>query len=192
MFLNLEEHYDFFRTQIALKPSTIFISTFGIYGAILDDGRDAQEWGPKFESLTRKMIDLMEPFPDVRILVGLNRYMSCKGDFQCDDCAQRYLKSSRRLIRHQEKWPNFKWRFSPECHLKCYLFFYGQQGRVSGIAGGRNFADSQWADVTFPLTSKQVLRLHTHISNIWTSSPMISEETISKEVIRQINSVRFA
>lgn len=190
MFLTMEEHYKYFEQQILAKPKAVIISTFGVFAGILDDGRDTQEWGPKYEKVTRKIVDLLEGVPDVKILVGLYRYQSCKGNIQCDDCAAKYIKGVGRLIKHREKWPNFKWRFSSECHLKSYLFFY-PDGRVTGIAGGRNLTDSEWADVTFPLTKDQVKRLIIHVNGIWNKSAIMDEDKLAEELTKQVNSIKY-
>lgn len=180
MFLTLDEHCEFLKSQIALKPVSVRISTFGLYAGILDDGRDTAEWGKRYISKTRGVIDAMSEVQDVRILLGIPAFFSCKGALHCEDCKTKYLKQLRRHVRHQRKWSQFDWRFSRESHLKSYLFFF--KDRVTGVAGGRNLVDSEWTDVTFPLDKQQISRILPMIDAEWATAQPLNAETMKTVV----------
>jgi len=124
----------------------------------------------------------MRSLPDVRMLIGVGDYKSCKGkSTRCVDCEVEYIKTFMRLIHHAEHFPEFKWKMSTELHLKCALFFYQkrllQPARVAGVAGGRNFTDSSWADVTFELSTPDVKKLYAHTSNLWENAKPLTDDT---------------
>jgi len=167
MFLDHTDHSQFLFDRVHEKPSHVLIASFGIYAGITYAGQDVTKWGEQYRTATRDLMEIMRGLPDVRMLIGVADYKSCKGkSTRCTDCEVEYVRAFMRLVNHAELFPEFKWRISTELHLKCSLFFYDKPARAAGVAGGRNFTDSSWADVTFELSIPDV-RNYTHILPIF-------------------------
>lgn len=189
MFIPNDEHYNFLESCIDEKPEHIIISTFGIYAGLTFDGRDSTEWGDGYSLRTRDLLEKMRELDNVRILVGLAQYNSCKGKIPCLHCEKQYVKTMFRTIFHVEKFPEFEWRMTDELHLKCALFFYDQDCTPSlakGVSGGRNFTNSSWPDVTFELDESQIGQLHDYTSELWDSALTINDANASI-IIQQQN-----
>lgn len=189
MFIPNDEHYGFIRECVADKPEHTIITTFGIYAGITYDGRDSTEWGSQYSLNTRDIIEQLQELDNVRFLVGVANYRSCRGKFDCVDCEKQYIRSLIRLAFHAEKFPEFDWRITTELHLKCALFFYDQDctpSRARGIAGGRNFTDSSWADITFELDAGQIDGLHTYATELWDESLPANDDSVS-EILEEQN-----
>jgi len=183
MFIPNEDHYAYIRKCVANKPEHSLIATFGIYAGITYDGRDPTEWGAEYGLNTRDIITELQKLDNVQFLVGVANYRSCKGKIDCIDCEKQYVRSLFRLVFHAEKFPEFEWRITTDLHLKCSLFFYDQDctpEKAKGVAGGRNFTDSSWADVTFELSSKQIDELHTYTADLWRDSLSATDESVGK------------
>lgn len=183
MFIQNSDHYKFLDDCIDANPDHVMISTFGIYAGLTYDGRDSTEWGDGYSLETRDLITKLQKLDNVRFLVGVANYSSCKNKLQCLDCEKQYVRSLFRLIFHVEKFPEFEWRITTELHLKCSLFFYDQDCNpklAKGVAGGRNFTNSSWPDVTFELNKAQISELHDYTSDIWTGSFPANDDSVTK------------
>lgn len=180
MFTTLQEYYDYLYECIDDQPQEIRISTFGIYAGILDTGKSMHSIGGKYLSKVHNFLDAVEEKTDrVKILVGLPMYRSCKGKHEvCKHCITSYAKIYSRLAKHQENWPSFQWRFHGELHLKCAIFDY-DNNKARTIVGGRNFTDSDWADISFALQQKQIPRLKKFYDNLWKQSEEVTDENLS-------------
>ena len=177
MFLEPSDHSKFLFSRVAENPKSILISSFGIYAGISYAGQDTTEWGDKYRLATRDLLETMRKIPDVKMLIGVAQYRGCKGEQYCKDCEMQYVKTLLRLVYHAELFPEFQWKVSTELHLKCAIFYY--DSAIKGVAGGRNFTDSSWADVTFELTKVQSSELAKHTIELWESSPDLTDAAVS-------------
>lgn len=179
IFITNEEHHGYITECLNLQPKQIVISTFGLYAGLLWDGRDTREWGQKYYSATREQLELMRKVKNVQILVGITDYYSCKLDkSQCIDCEVKFVRGLFRLAAHIDAFPEFQWRISNMLHLKCAMFFYDDKSQ-KGVAGGRNFTDSGWADVTFEMTKPQITTVTKTFIDLWRQSKVMHTDTIS-------------
>lgn len=179
MFVTNEEHNRFITECIEARPDRIVISTFGLWAGFMYDGRDTREWGEKYRSATREQLELMRKIPNVQILVGISDYYSCKLDkSRCMDCEVKFVRGLLRLAAHIDAFPEFQWRISNMLHLKCAMFFYDDKTQ-KGVAGGRNFTDSGWADVTFEMTKPQIVTVAKTFIDLWRKSKSMDQDTIS-------------
>lgn len=172
MFLNEESHYDFIGECLDLGPKRTIISTFGIYAGITAHDTDMAENGHSFRPTTRNALDRINQMEGTTLLVGVHNYRSCRNKEQCLDCEIMFTKSLIRTLNHAERFPNITWRLATELHLKCAIFLYGSNRtpRMSGIAGGRNFTGSGWADASFELSEQQVAVLYKEVNRILDTS----------------------
>jgi hypothetical protein len=154
------------------------IASYGIYAGISYAGQDTTQWGEKFRLATRDLMEVMRSLPDVRFLIGVSNYRSCKGKFTCIDCEKQYCRTLIRLVHHAELFPEFQWRVTTNLHLKACLFFYEKAAK--GIGGGRNFSDSDWVDCTFELPTGHIKKLYAHIKEVWDQSKPLNDGTISE------------
>lgn len=177
MFLDCADHAQFLADMVDRKPSLVLMSSFGLYAGITYDGRDTAEWGEKYRLATRDLMDAMRSLPDVRLLIGISNYSSCRGTLKCLDCEKRYCRTLLRLMNHAELFPQFRWRVSRNLHLKCALFFWDKEMR--GVAGGRNLSDSDWIDCTFELDVTQIKKLQKHVCEAWNASHVLSDKLIN-------------
>ena len=176
LLFSLEDHVNFLNKAVDNKPKAVFISSFGTYLGITYDGRDTTSWGEKYQLKIRSFMESIRSINNVKVLIGLANYTSCKGKLQCKDCEKTYARSLIRLMNHAELFPEFKWRMVNELHLKCTLFFYDDN--IVGVSGGRNLTDSNWDDITFTLSSAEIKQLWAHISPIWNRSLDITDDNI--------------
>lgn len=183
MFIENEDHYQYLRDSIALNPAHVIISTYGVYAGITHDGQDITQLGEKYKKNTKDILDMLKGH-DVRILVGVSNYKSCKTKGQCIDCEKQYAKMILRTAEHASFFNHVKWKITTELHLKCYLFFYNDK-TVRGLAGGRNFTDSEWADISFELNLNQIKTLYGHTKKLWDSAQSITDSAISDLLISQ-------
>jgi len=185
MFLEHADHSSYLLDCVDAKPTTVFIASFGIYAGISYSGQDTTEWGPKYQLATRDMMELMREIPKrdkknkVYILIGIAPYKSCNNG-KCLDCERKYAQGLVRLSHHVNAFPEFKWRANTELHLKSSLFFYSGKKGPKGVAGGRNFSDSGWADVTFTLTQSNIYELFKHLMSKWNDSRVLNDTTIGE------------
>lgn len=177
MFLSHEDHAQFLSEQVQAKPKHVIIASFGIYAGITYTGQDTTEWGEKYHLATRDLLESMRKLPDARFLIGAANYRSCKGKVDCIDCEKQYCRTLIRLVNHAEMFPEFQWRVSTSLHLKCALFFWDKKN--SGVAGGRNFTDSDWSDCTFELSAGQIECLYEYVDYLWDKSRLITNETVA-------------
>lgn len=188
MLIPTSEHNDFIMNCVAKKPKHTIISSFGVYCGITYDGRDTSEWGENYRTETRGIIDELQLLDNVRFLIGVANYKSCKYNKKCNDCEQQYIKNLIRLSFHVQHFSGIDWRMSNDLHLKCSLFFYDNNcvgKKAKGIAGGRNFTDSSWADVTFVLDPGQIDELYDYTSELWDESSTISDDNIYRMLMSQ-------
>ncbi len=183
LLLSNEDHFKFLNECVDQGPEKVLIATYGLYAGIQPNGDDSREWGEKYRSETRELLERMRGIKDVRILVGNYEYKSCKGKkTSCEDCEKQYVLGLVRHINHAEKFPEFKWRISSGSHIKCALFTYGNE--IRGAAGGRNLTDSSWADVTVELDKMSSMRLFQHFVGVWKQATLLNNDRIS-EVMEQ-------
>ncbi len=178
-----DDHNDFLLREIEKSPDSVFISTFGVYLGITYDGSDTSEWGHKYVCNSRAVADALKSIKDVKILVGLSNYISCKGKNRCLDCEAQYSKGLIRLMNHVEFFPEFSWRMMCDLHLKCFLFGFG--GRFSGAAGGRNFTGSNWRDLTFSLSEDDCLTVREYVLKYWDSAMPVENVSIESFLFSQ-------
>jgi hypothetical protein len=133
-----------------LNPDTVFIATFGLYAGILDDGRDVTSWTT---NKSHEILDIIEAHcSKVYVLVGIPSLIFCDKGKKCVDCVEKYIKYCDRIVKTAQHWPSFKWKFSQNNHSK-YCGFMKSGKPIGAIVGGRNFTDSDWADVSFDVTN---------------------------------------
>ncbi len=179
MFLDNDAHYGFMQECIKMNPKKTVMSTYGIYAGVLFDTRDTTKFGDKskYGLYTRDILDELVNFDDVSILVGISTYKSCKpNNARCIDCETNYAKQLIRIVNHAETFPSIKWKMTNELHLKCSLFFYDDMTPL-GVAGGRNFTNSDWADITFELAEKQIETLNEYFQTLWNVSRDVDDDT---------------
>lgn len=169
MFVDIQDHYDYINNCLNGEPSRIIITTFGIYAGITSSGQDSTTWGPNYAIATKSILDRIDQLGGGEVLVGVPTYRSCRDQTRCMDCERNYAKSIIRLMFHADAFSNIKWKVTTDLHLKCLLFFYDKHQSVlaKGIAGGRNFTDSDWADATFELLPYQIDVLVQHVDQLW-------------------------
>ena len=161
LLLSHEDHHARMRDCISAGPRATLITTYGVWAGINHDGKDYTELGPAYLSPVRQTVDLIDRLPNVRIVVGLYPYGSCRGLLPCRDCEGRYTKSLLRLLAHAEHFRNIKWLVVDKLHLKCALFVYEKGMRC--LVGGRNLTGSDWADVTVELSGGDVPNIAQHV-----------------------------
>lgn len=155
-YLDCNAYYDALEALISLKPTTAFISSYGMYAGISHDGQDLNIRGDSYATRAKKILDLLSDIQTVYMLIGLSPYRSCKGFAKCLNCEHAYYKSLLRLLSHKEYFPQFNWRVSESSHAKLVVFAFDDNGAKSyrGIGGGRNFNDSNWDDISFDLSDQ--------------------------------------
>lgn len=184
LFLDHADHSRFLFDRASEKPDRVLISSFGIYAGISFSGQDTTTWGEKYRLATRDLLEIMRTLPDVKMLIGVADYRSCKYNAYCRDCETTYAKNLLRLAFHAELFPEFEWRVSTQLHLKCALFYYGDV--IKGVAGGRNLTDSNWADVTIELSPGYAAELAQHTMQLWAASAVLNDDAIS-EILKSQN-----
>jgi hypothetical protein len=184
MFLEYDEHADHLQELVDEKPDEVIIASYGLYAGITYKGHDTTKWGEKYRLRTRDLLESMKGGPEVMMLIGAPTYGSCKGKEQCIACEMKYSQQLFRFVSHAELFPDFKWRVTTELHLKCNLFRYGEN-HWRGIAGGRNFTDSTWDDITFELMPEQITTLLDHTLKLWGDAEPATNETVGKMLEKQ-------
>lgn len=184
MFFTNQEHFEYLSHLLALQPKQVIISTFGIYASILDDGRDMLPRADLDGRLTRNFIESLRSVPEVRMLVGLMKYLTpMPSPRTCLQCESKYVKTHVRLVNHAEKWPNYTWRFAHDHHIKATLCVYDDH--IEGVAGSRNLTGSNWDDLTFELTLAQARELHMRLGKVWHTALPIDSPSIQADLERQ-------
>lgn len=183
LFLSNVSYAKFLHDAIYDKPSRAVFATYGIYAGFSYLGNDTTKKGKGHELMTRELLEMMRDLPDVRFLVGINHYRSCKGFNYCEDCEKSYIRQLFRIMNHADAFPTINWRISTELHLKCCLFDYDNM-QSRGISGGRNFTDSKWADVSIELEQQNIEKLHEFVDDLWGKSRDITADTVS-EILRE-------
>ncbi|MEO5366021.1 MAG: hypothetical protein H7831_06650 [Magnetococcus sp. WYHC-3] len=177
LYISNQEHTKYLWDCIKAKPNRIIITTFGIYAGITWNGSDTTTWGSKYRMDTRELLEAVRNIPQVDIIVGLSEYRSCKDKIPCRDCEKQFIKQLFRLLGHAECFPTFKWHMGSNIHTKYCLFFYDKKA-PRGLAGGRNFTDSDWADISFPLSVQHINKLDTYTTTLLKNTTTITSEAI--------------
>lgn len=183
LFISLEEHFKYLAGLVARKPKGVFIASFGVYAGITFDGRDTTSWGEKYHLHTRDFLESLRPVPNVKLLIGIPDYKSCRGKTSCQHCEIGYVYQMSRLLNHGELFPEFKWKAATQAHAKCILFFFG--GEILGVAGGRNLNDSNSVDATFAIDSNIGTQLYKGLVPIWKDSKDLNNDSINNILIKQ-------
>lgn len=183
LMVNYEDHIKWLSERIDEGPTSTMVTSFGLYAGISYAGEDMTKIGWKFRSKTRDLMEKMRNLPNVRFLIGVPKYRSCKGKSQCINCEAQYTKDIIRLSNHIQFFPEFKWRMTSDLHLKSCIFTYGKT--CKGISGGRNFTDSDWFDCTFELSKEHVRKLLEHVAEVWGNSKRLDDDTLGDILLDQ-------
>lgn len=146
-------------------PDKIMISTFGVYCGITKNAVDVTtEYG--YTCATRDIIEAMTiNCTNINILVGISKYTSCKGDFRCHDCENKYIETIIRYLNHVEYFPMINWKYSLKSHIKAYLFYY--KNASCGLVGGRNFTNSEWDDISVTINGETFIEISDYLDKAW-------------------------
>lgn len=182
IFYDIEKHYQYLISEVGKNPKSVIITSYGIYAGITQDGRDSTEWGDKFHLYSRDFLDIIAAIRDVRIIIGLPDYRSCKGSKSCEDCEVSYVASLIKIYNHAEKFPRFKWRISTSSHLKSVLFIHedtGPKPNITGVIGGRNLNDSTWFDASYTIDGEKSIDLCKKVLNYYKQCPAATLDAIN-------------
>jgi hypothetical protein len=177
LLINYDDHVRWLSDRIDENPKSAIITSFGLYAGISYAGHDMTQIDWKFRSKTRDLMEKMRSVPDVKFLIGVPKYKSCKGRRACVDCEAEYCKIFIRLSNHVDHFPEFKWKMATDIHMKACIFIYGNE--CKGISGGRNFTDSSWFDCTFELSDRNIKTILKHIKPIWNGSAPVNDQGIN-------------
>lgn len=181
--LSSDVHYAWLNEYLDAKPRRVAITSYNIYAGITFANQDTADWGDKYQLHTRQVMDRLVSIEEVRILIGISDYKSCKHKRQCLDCEKQYVKSIIRILNHAEKFYKFDWRISTNMFLKAYLFEYDDKCRC--ITSGRNLSDSIMTDISIKLSEEESLHIKSHMDNMWAGSLLINNETIASILEQQ-------
>lgn len=184
LLITSDEHFRYLNECVLAEPSSALICSYGLWAGILNDGRDTREWGPRFQSQTRELLEKMRAIKKVKLLIGVYEYKSCKNKIPCADCERKYALDLIRHMNHAEKFPEFDWRVATSSHIKCILFNY-EDGSKKGIAGSRNFTDSSWEDISVSLGDGEIGKLEKYLANVWDAARPLSDDTVSAILLEQ-------
>jgi len=192
IFYDVEQHYSHLIAEAAKKPKSVIITSYGIYAGITQDGRDSTEWGEKYHLYSRDFLESLTDVPEVRIIIGLPDYRSCKGRSKCEDCETNYIASLIKIYNHADKFAQYKWRMSTASHIKCALFINDAADaassttyrlKVSGVIGGRNLNDSMWTDTSYTIEGQIAGDLCVKVINFYKQCHPITLDSLD-EVIK--------
>lgn len=183
LFITLEEHFEYLAELVSRKPKGVFIASFGVYAGITFDGRDTTTWGAKYHLHTRDFLESLRPIPNVKLLIGIPDYKSCRGKIACQHCEIGYIYQMSRLMNHGELFPEFKWKAATQAHAKCILFFFDKE--ILGVAGGRNLNDSNSVDATFEIDSDIGAQLYKGLVPVWKDSKDLNSDEINAILAKQ-------
>jgi hypothetical protein len=178
MFVDFESHAKFLKEMIEAGPEEVVISSFGIYAGITHTSQDTTLWGEKYALESRNLLDQLREVPNTKIVIGLTEYASCMEKKRCLDCEAKYAKQVMRVSNHAVAFPELQWRMTTKLHLKCVLAFYSDSAK--GVAGGRNFSDSEWTDATFELMEQQIPVLKEHALGVWDKAVVMNDANVAK------------
>ena len=136
---NHEQHFDWLINRIGDKPNNVTIASYGIYAGITYTGDDSVKWGDRYHLDTRDFIDALKDVANVRMLIGVSDYKSCKGTHQCLHCEKQYVQMLLRLVNHAEHFDKFQWKMTNQLYFKAYIFEYDD--KLIGLSSGRNLSD---------------------------------------------------
>lgn len=173
---DLGEHFDIIERLLDNNPDSVFVSSYGLYAGILQDGRDANKFGPKYKTRSIDVLNKMSKY-DSKMIIGISDYKSCK-HVRCEDCELKYIHSLIRIEKHSEAFPDIKMRIIRGNHLKCFIIRKGS--KYLGITGGRNMSDSSWSDISFMIDHDTCLEILAIANKVFDNGMYINDETISK------------
>lgn len=179
---DIKQHYNYLIAEVAKKPRSVIIMSYGIYAGITQDGRDSTEWGDKYHLYSRDFLESLADVPDVRVVIGLPDFKSCKGKLPCEDCEVNYVASLIKTYNHAEKFSSFKWRISTASHLKCALFIFEDETSdttITGVIGGRNLNDSTWIDASYTIDGKNAINLCKKVLGYYKQCDAMTYDTIN-------------
>lgn len=186
LFIDSDDYFSFLEQVVKTKPKEVFIATYGLWAGIRangDDMRTWEKWESKYKLRTREMLELMRGLPNVRIMVGLYEYKSCK-KAGCVDCERKYASDIIRHVAHADTFPEFQWRLASSSHVKCVLFKLSND-KIIGTAGSRNFTDSSWDDISFGLGSKDAAALTTYCNGLWDKAEVLNNDCLATVFAKQ-------
>lgn len=174
---DLAVHYSSLNRYLDEHPNKVTIASYGIYAGITFANEDTAEWGDKYQLATRSFINRLKSVNNVRILVGISEYRSCKNDNPCLDCEKQYVKSLIRLLNHAEKFDYCEWKMMYDLHLKCCVFENGDN--IKGICGGRNLSDSSWNDVSIEMAADECVLVKSLVDRYWANAMVINNTELA-------------
>lgn len=177
MSLNIDEHYQWLNDYLDRGPSKVSIASYGIYAGITYANQDTAQWGEKYQLASRHFIDRLTHTKDVRIMIGVAEYKSCKGKLQCMQCEKQYAKTLVRIVNHTDTFDRFSWKISIDLHIKAYMFEFGNETR--GLISGRNLSDASWLDFSIDLPAQQCITIMSYFEQTWAKSSEINNDTIA-------------
>lgn len=183
VIFNHEQHIEWLMHRIGDKPVNVTIASYGVYAGITYTGDDSVKWGDGYHLYTRDFIDALRDAANVRMLIGVSDYKSCKGKHQCLHCEKQYIKMLLRLVNHADHFDKFKWKMTNRLYSKAYIFEYDDQ--LIGLSSGRNLSDSDHIDCSIVLSSTSCHVAMQYINDLWSQSDDISSATISDLLVSQ-------
>jgi hypothetical protein len=167
----------FILNLLAKKPKRLTVTTIALYAGIAVDGSDTSDWSDSAASV-RKLVDAMQPLPDVRVIVGMRPYRSCKHSYHCQACGGEYVKQFVRLSQHAEHFAPIDWRICEDQFAKLMRFEFN---KMSLIVMGRNLTDPQYDDINVVIDSRDpdFAKANAVIEQIVHKSLPIDDETFT-------------
>jgi hypothetical protein len=68
-------------------------------------------------------------------------------------------------------------------HVKCSIFNYSDPTKNRILGGGRNFTDSDWADISFALPKEIITPIQNYFTEQWEKALPITEENLTNYVV---------
>ncbi len=181
IFYDIKQHYGHLIAEAAKKPKSAIVTSYGIYAGITQDGRDSTEWGDKYHLYSRDFLESLAEVPDVRIIIGLPDYRSCKGRSKCEDCETNYVASLIKIYNHADKFSQYKWRMSDTSHIKCAIFI-NVGSNISAVVGGRNLNDSIWTDASYTIEGQVASDLCVKVLNFYKQCSPLTLESLDEVI----------
>lgn len=170
---DLQEHYDLIEKLLDTKPDEVFVSSYGLYAGILEDGTDLNIIGPKYKTRSVDVLTKMAQ-TNSKIIIGITDFKAC--NTLCPDCELKYIRGLLRIQAHANKFPQIKFKMTRHNHLKCFIVKKGT--KYLGITGGRNLSDSSWADISFFIENEDCLKILDIATKIYDKGLATTDESI--------------
>lgn len=177
------DHYAVLSKYIEDKPTSVSIVSYGLYAGITYTNQDTAAWGDHYKLITRDFIESLKSVGNVRMIIGISEYKSCKGRNICLECEKQYVKSLIRLLNHADAFASMQWKMTTQLHLNAYLFEY--KDIIKCLIGSRNLSDSACPDISISLQGQYGSTVKPYIDLIWQNSIFINEENISNMIEEQ-------